>query len=159
MEQGLTAICRSLRNWFPAQDSGRGATVQSGTFTISNGQISPFDIPFLPGAYVRVSGSVLNDGIFRIWNDAKLEDAEDEVFTGTLSLMAIPHDFLDIAEQIDHFVDVNKKDKNAGKFTSESIGGYSYARATGVGGVPVTWQEVFRTRLNPYRKMFEERLA
>ena len=41
-------------------------------------------------------------------------------------------------------------------FTSESFGGYSYTKATdSATGQPATWETVFRSQLNPYRKLRE----
>jgi hypothetical protein len=158
METTLTMVCRAIRNWFYAPDIGNGVSVQTGTYTIENEFITPF-AAVLSGAYVRIIGSVLNDGIYLVGHDSRLEGAADETFNGTVALLAIPRDFLEIVEDINHFVEVNKKDKKAGRFTSENIGGYSYTRATSAGGVPASWHEVFQTRLNPYRKMYEGRTA
>ena len=154
MEMTLTAVCRALRNWFHAPQSE--STTQTGTITIENWTVSPLNIPFIPGGYVRIIGSLLNDGIYHIGQDMRIDGALDETFTGTLTLLAIPRDFLELVQEIDQFVDANKKDSSAGQFTSESIGDYSYTRSAGKDGVRISWQEMFKTRLHPYRRMYEE---
>ena len=44
--------------------------------------------------------------------------------------------------------------KNAeSPYTSESFGDYSYTKATGESGAPLTWRDVFASRLNAWRKL------
>ena len=62
---------------------------------------------------------------------------------------------IDLASEIEMWQEKNGE-ASVGIYQSESFGGYSYTRATDTktGGI-VTWETVFRSRLNPYRKLRE----
>ena len=47
----------------------------------------------------------------------------------------------------------NEKNGTPGPYTSESFGGYSYSKATNASGVVVGWQDVFKSRLNAWRRI------
>ena len=57
-----------------------------------------------------------------------------------------------LAAEIDEYRHTHDDDKTP-EFNSESFGGYSYTRATNSDGLPLTWRDVFRKRLNPWRKL------
>ena len=137
----LTEICAELRNWFVVPN---GVHIQ--TYTISGGSIAPLDF-LQDGQYFRIIGSVFNDGVHQY----PASDLTDETFHGSVWSMAIPPSVIDLAAEIEEY---NKSD--AGKpspYSSESFGGYSYSRATNSKGEAYTWQDAFRARLNPWRKM------
>lgn len=81
----------------------------------------------------------------------------DEEFEGDIWLMAIPKTFLDLAKEIEEWEAVNGKagSEAMSPFTSESFGGYSYSKGTssGNGGNSSSWQGVFGSRLNIWRKI------
>lgn len=135
----LEKLLRHLRNWFVVPNG-----IQTGKFTIERGSIA---LPFLiEGQYFRIVGSILNDGVYQ-YPATRLRN---ETFTGAIWPLAIPAEIVELAEEISAW-----NEKNAvSPFTSESFGGYSYTKATnGASGLPVTWQDVFRSRLNPWRKL------
>lgn len=99
----------------------------------------------LSGQYVRIIGSVLNDGVYQY----PLTGLTDETFTGTVRLLAIPRTVLALVDEIQAWTDKNQPTA----FTSESFGGYSYSKATSANGVAAGWQDVFKAQLAPYRKM------
>ena len=135
----LEKLLRHLKNWFVVPGG-----IRRGKYTIELGSL---ELPFLiEGQYFRIVGSILNDGVYQ-YPASRLKN---ETFSGEIWPLAIPPDVLELAEEIDGW-----DEKHApGPYTSESFGGYSYTRATnGSNGLPVTWQDVFRSRLNPWRKI------
>lgn len=135
----LDAICGELRNYFVKN-------VYKGTITIENGSMTPSD--FLQnGQYFRIVGSVFNDGVHQYPNNM----LADEVFGGEVWAMAIPPALIALSEQIKDYVDTEANVPSP--YTSESFGGYSYTRATGENGAPITWQKVFSKQLNRWRKI------
>lgn len=104
------------------------------------------DVPgALSGQYVRIVGSVLNDGVYQY----PLTGLTDETFIGTVRLLAIPKAVIALVDEIQAWSEKNQPTA----FTSESFGGYSYSKATNANGLAAGWQDVFRSQLAPYRKM------
>lgn len=132
----LEEILAHLRNDF-ARESFEGS------WTIENGSI---ELPFLAsGQYFRIEGSIFNDGIHQYPD----EDLADESFEGRIFALAVPKQVQDLAEEIAAWRAKNPETA----YASESFGGYSYSKATQAGGAPVSWQAVFRSRLNRWRKL------
>lgn len=104
------------------------------------------DVPgALPGRYVRIIGSVLNDGVYQY----PLTGLVDETFTGTVQLLSIKKAVLEMVPEIEAWCEKNQPTA----YTSESFAGYSYSKATNANGLAAGWQDVFRAQLAPYRKM------
>lgn len=112
-------------------------------WTISDGTMEIPDA--LPGQYVRIIGSILNDGVYQY----PLTGLIDETFTGTVRLLAIPKTVLALVDEIQAWVKKNQPTA----YTSESFAGYTYSKATNADGLAAGWQDVFRSQLAPYRKM------
>ena len=138
----LEEICGSIRNFFTADEDK-----YFGTFMISGGSVSPLD--FVPdGAYYRVIGSVLNDGVYqRGVDDGRLKD---ETFRGAVWLMKPPVEFLKLAQEITDWQTKNA-DAVASPYTMESFGGYTYQKSTSAGSA--SWASIFKHRLNRWRKI------
>lgn len=120
-------------------------TLPEQEWTITDGTM---EVPgALSGQYVRIIGSVLNDGVYQY----PLTGLTDETFTGTVKLLAIKKAVIEMVPEIEAWCEKNQPTA----FTSESFGGYSYSRATDSSGVPAGWQKVFEPRLAPYRKMVQ----
>lgn len=208
---------KSLNNYFHIKDSRRQVVAERGEFTIESGIIKPIAGKYLVGQYIRVIGSVMNDGVYGVesvgegYIDVSLTDdayppwaqptgavdayplgarvthngvryvstipanttvpgvgrywevvgavehsLRNEVFTGAVAALAVPADFLSLVREIEAFEAQAQKNVNRGMIQSESFGGYAYSMATGPDGLPATWKETFQSRLNPYRKMFDE---
>lgn len=112
-------------------------------WTITDGTM---DVPgALFGQYVRIIGSVLNDGVYQY----PLTGLTDETFIGTVQLLAIPKAVIALVDEIQAWSEKNQPTA----FTSESFAGYSYSKATNANGLAAGWQDVFRSQLAPYRKM------
>lgn len=145
----LSEICQELRNWFD-RDQPR----MHGSFEIKGGRI--IDVDFVeviqPNQYFRIVGSVFNDGVYKYDDHLELVD---ELFVGAIWLMAIPRDVITLNEEIDSWLAQYGNEVNS-PFSSESFGGYSYTKASrnGDGGTSnPTWQSVFASKLNKWRKI------
>jgi hypothetical protein len=138
----LEQILNFIHNYFIKE-------VYRGTFKIENG-ILVVDF-LLDDQYFKINGSLLNEGIYQY----PANDLKDEEFKGEIWSMAVPKSITDLAIEIE---DWQKEygDKLNSPFQSESFGGYSYSKASGTdskGNSLTTWQGVFGSRLNAYRKL------
>ena len=118
-------------------------TLPEQEWTIADGTMEIPDA--LPGQYVRIIGSILNDGVYQY----PLTGLIDETFTGTVRLLKIEKAVLEMVPEIEAWCKKNQPTA----YTSESFGGYSYSKATNANGAAADWQNVFGARLAPYRKM------
>lgn len=140
----LEQVLLYLKNFFIVENG-----VHDGEYTIKGGNI---DLPFLQkGQYFRILGSVFNDGVYQYMDSVAL-NLLDETFDGTVWALAVPRAVIALADEIEAWEAKNAADT---PFVSESFGGYSYSRATNSNGQPAGWQDVFRARLHPYRKLRE----
>ena len=135
----LTNLCAELRNYFETEK-------RFGTFTISDGSISPSDF-LQDGQYFRIVGSVFNDGVHR----HPAHDLTDETFDGAVWAMAVPPAVVELLQKIQEVEAATANAPTA--YTSESFGGYSYTKATDENGLPVGWRSVFKSELNRWRKL------
>lgn len=132
----LYEVMNSIHNFFTYES-------HDGTFRILNGSLA---LPFLRnGAFFRISGSLLNDGVYQY--PAQLMDEE---FTGNVSLLAPPKSFLQLVSEIEKYEEQASK---AGLYKSESFGDYSYTLLADESGGVLSWQSRFKYRLNAWRKM------
>lgn len=139
----LEEVLNHLHNWFQLE-------VYPGTYTIEDGSIA---LPcLLPGQYFRIVGSVFNDGLHQY--GPQMEVLRDETFDGAIWALAIPKAVVELADEIAAWQE-KYKDALESPYASESFGGYSYTKAGGANeaGGSGGWQEAFRKKLNPYRKV------
>jgi hypothetical protein len=137
----MTGLCRHLRNWFVCDE-------HTGTFSVVGGDLL---LPFLKdGQYFRIIGSVFNDGVYKY----PAVGLTDEEFTGAVWSMVVPSDVIVLLDDINAW-EVKYREASESPYESESFGGYTYSKASGNGesGAPVSWQTVFRSRLNEWRKL------
>ena len=135
----LEQVLQHLNNWFLVPDG-----IHSGEFTVQDGGIT---LPFLQtGQYFRVVGSVFNDGLHQY----PAKDMTEETFDGAVWALAVPKSVISLADEIAAW---DEKNGVPGPYTSESFGGYSYSKATNTSGVAVVWQDVFKGRLNTWRRI------
>lgn len=135
----LEKVLWHIHNWFERE-------VMSGTFSISGGAIEVEGLQ--DGQWFRVVGSTFNDGLHRQGDD----DMTDEEFTGEVWLLAIPKVVEELADDIEAWCNANAKAID-GPYQSESFGGYSYTKGSGASGGSFDWQDRFRSRLSPWRKV------
>ena len=140
----LEAVLRHLKNWFLVPGG-----IHHGTFVVEGGSIA---LPFLSdGQYYRVFGSVFNDGLHKYGIN---EQMKAETFDGTIWALAVPPDVVAISDEIREWNSKNAAKANS-PFQSESFENYSYTKASGQNGAAMSWESVFRSRLNSWRKVRE----
>ena len=153
----LYEICEHLHNFFDTRD-GEYIDRTAGTFAISDGVLSPIPSSLVVGQYVRIVGSLLNDGVYVLAESEPGEGEEaqiilagtvDETFTGAIFGLAIPRDLVTLDSEISAYVTANP----ASGYVAESFGGWSGTKATGANGAPLSWKSVFAARLNRWRKL------
>lgn len=136
----LEDVLRYLNNWFLVPDG-----IHSGEFTAQGGSIT---LPFLQnGQYFRIIGSLFNDGLHQYGNTVELTS---ETFNGAIWALAIPKAIIQLSSEITEW---SEKNGVSSPYISESFGGYSYSKATNASGVSVGWQDVFKARLNAWRRI------
>lgn len=147
----LSELCHELKNWFD-----RGQPKIIGNFAISDGKLldGGWTKKLQDGQYFRIVGSVFNDGVYCFNQGLELKD---EVFHGAVWFMAIPQEIIDLSIDIENW---QKKYGSADSaamspFNSESFAGYSYSKGSVASGTsnPNSWQAVFSSRLNRWRKL------
>lgn len=146
----LNEICGFLRNYFDRER-------YNGEFTIENGKILT-ELPLLDGQYIRIVGSLLNDGVY-VYGDT-IEGLKDETFTGAIWSLAIPKELVLLSKDIKEWVKQNSGVDSAAMspFQSESFGGYSYSKGAnnsenGASYASGDWKSVFASRLGQWRKI------
>lgn len=144
----LEQVLYHLHNWFGRTSiSATGCTIDGGALPASVAS------SLVSGAWYRIEGSILNDGL----HQHPADDLQDETFDGTITMLAIPKALLLVVEDIGAWQEANGATVD-GPYASESFGGYSYTlRSDGSsnnGGSGLSgWRLAFRDRLNPWRKI------
>ena len=149
----LQQVCEHIHNLF-VQSAKRG------TFNIAGGMIA---LPFLlDGQRFLISGSVFNDGMYTYHADGIKDDdnaeevgLQDETFAGTICALAVPPAVIALSAEVKAWVDQNGENVSSPYTSEQVIGVYSYTKGTGGSGAggAITWQDVFRDRLNRWRKV------
>lgn len=148
----LDTICAEIRNYF-TYDKDK----HIGDFAIIGGVITPsFDIAT---DYIRIVGSHKNDGVHKRGTEG-FSLVDEPEFHGAIWVMSPPAAFLLLVAEIDawqaKYGSVNSEAMSP--FNSESFAGYSYTKGSRLsnsnsnGGYP-TWQSIYASRLNPYRRI------
>lgn len=151
----LEQVCDHIHNYFIE-------AAFPATYSISSGEISPFP-PIKEGQRFWICGSDLNDGVYT-WHESAIMDDDDrtiatlknEVFSGTIRAMAVPAAVIQLVDEISGWC---KKYKDAveSPYSSEnvvSVYGYTKAvKSEGAGGGAYSWQDVYKNRLNRWRKI------
>ena len=146
----LTEICAEIKNYFSLEEDRF-----RGDYAVVNGAITP-EVPLAENQYYRIIGSVFNDGVHKK-GDALIDEG---VFHGAVWAMRVPQTVLSLSQDIATWQAENgsSQSANMSPYTSESFGGYSYSKSSGTssgsgaGATAVTWQTMFASRLNPYRR-------
>ncbi len=149
----LTELCGYLRNWFDRERIFGKFKIQGGVIVPEN---SLGELSLLNGQYIRIVGSVLNDGVW-LFDEEGIEGLRDETFDGAIWSLAIPQAVVEISAEIEAWqAKYGGADSAAmSPFNSESFGGYSYSKSNntegsaGAGG----WQSAFAGRLAQWRKI------
>ena len=148
----LQQVCENIHNYF-IKDR------HTGTFEIAGHAIS---LPFLlEGQRFLIEGSALNDGVYTYHaagikndDDTVAVGLQDETWAGTICALAVPPAVIALSGEVKAWVDANGA--SSSPYASENvIGVYSYTKATGGSGAggAITWADVFKDRLNRWRKV------
>lgn len=137
----LEELLRALRNWFVRDKATGRIRVEGGAL------VPPEGLSLADGQYIRVTGSVFNDGLHR-WPCTGMADEE---FVGTVWALAVPKAVIDLADEIEAWQTEHAEELGS-PYASESFGGYSYTRVGGDGSL-ITWRQQFKARLDPWRKL------
>lgn len=133
----LYEVMRHIHNFFPTDKC------EEGTFAITGGVLN---LPFVKdGQYIYIEGSTMNDGVYQY----PLSELDDETFKGFITIINPPKAFLSLVSEIERY----EAENMASPYQSESFGGYSYTRATNKNGDIAGWQDVFKSKLNVWRKI------
>lgn len=137
----IEEICAECNNYF-----SRGEQRHIGTFKIENGNLNPSDF-LKSGQYFRIVGSALNNGVYQV----PATDLKDEEFNGGVWAMSVPTAVIELAKELEAY-----QTGEGGKispYISESFVGYTYTKATNSKGVLASWQDVFGSRLDKWRRI------
>jgi hypothetical protein len=137
----ITDFCNETNNWFE-HDKIFGA------FRIEDGCLDLTDQGVRQGQYIRIVGSVFNDGV-HLHPACNLVDEE---FSGAVWVMAVPSAVITLVDDIDKWSAENASAINS-PYQSESFGGYSYTKPSDKDGDSISWQSHFRKALNGWRKV------
>lgn len=142
----LSEICKELNNWFD-----RNQPKTYGKIEIASGKITNEDFTdaIKVNQYFRIVGSLFNDGVYKYTPSLELTD---EVFEGSIWLMAIPKEVVNLSDEIDAWIS-KYSDVIDSPYTSESFGGYSYSKASSDNSGSISWQKTFAAKLNLWRKI------
>lgn len=143
----ITDFCEELHNFFETEKYIESVTIE-------NGALLGFSDRLQENQYFRVVGSVFNDGVCKY----PTADLTDETFDGAIWAMAVPPAALALLEKIQEWD--SQYGNNADNYTpyaSETMHHYSRSFAINTNSkgelVRPTWQAVFRTELNRWRKI------
>ena len=140
----LETVLLHLNNFFEVRGAAR-----YGVCSIVSGVLeTDMDVTLLEGQYYLIEGSVFNDGLHKV---CEADCLRDEVFTGTITPLAIPKKVIELSKEIEKWC----KDNPVTDKVSESFGGYSYTRGGGRNGETASggWQTAFSERLNAWKKV------
>lgn len=140
----LTDLCEEVNNYFEQ-------TRIFGKFEITDGNIDLNKYGIQEGQYIRIVGSVFNDGVYQYLIPPENE-LVDEKFDGAIWTMAVPSSVIAQVEEINQWLEENQSALNS-PYQSESFGGYSYTKKSGDEGENANWQSHFRKTLDRWRKL------
>lgn len=156
----LQQVCEYIHNYFIAKDQRGRPRCYHGDYSIVDGALS---LDFLKeGQRFLIKGSDMNDGVYT-WhaNGIKNDDdnaaagMSDEDFSGSVCALAVPPSVTALVSDIRDW-----ETKYSGivnnPYSSETVNGvYSYTKTVksdNAGGGGYSWQDVFRARLDQYRR-------
>lgn len=132
-------------------------TVEHAKFKIKNNKIK-IKGKYFPNQFIKIENSIMNDGVYKIIKfenqEIEIENTIDEEFEGAIYGLAIPKDFIELTKEIEEYQKLNPISKS--NVISESyLNGYSYTMATNSNGQISGWQDVFKSKLDVYRRIYD----
>lgn len=144
MAISINDFCEEVNNYFEQ-------TRIFGKFEITDGNIDLNKYDIQEGQYIRIVGSVFNDGVHK-YPIPPNETLVDEMFDGSVWAMAVPSSVIAQMEEINQWLQENQSTLNS-PYQSESFGGYSYTLKTENAEGGSGWQTHFRKKLDRWRKV------
>lgn len=144
MAISISDFCEEVNNYFEQ-------TRIFGEFEIVNGSIDLNKYDIQEGQYIRVVGSVFNDGVYQ-YPIPPENELVDEKFDGAIWVMAVPSSVITQIEEVNQWEATNQSTLNS-PYQSESFGGYSYTLKTENAEGGLNWQTHFRRKLDRWRKV------
>lgn len=143
----ITDFCEELHNFFEIEKYIEPVTIE-------NGALLGFSDRLQENQYFRIVGSVFNDGVYKY----PTTDLTDETFDGAIWAMAVPPAALALLEKMQEWDSLyGNNAANYTPYASETMHHYSRSFAINTNSkgevVRPTWQAVFRTELNRWRKI------
>lgn len=132
-------------------------TVEKNEFSINDSKIKVKG-NYFPDQFVKIENSIMNDGIYKVLNFedgfVEINGGINEKFEGCIYGLAIPKSFLELIEEIEEYQKLNPTSKS--NVISESyLNGYSYTMTTNSNGQISGWQDVFKSKLDTYRRVYD----
>jgi len=140
----INDFCEEVNNYFEQ-------TRIFGKFEIINGNMDLNRYGIQEGQYIRVVGSVFNDGVYQ-YPIPPENGLVDEKFDGAIWVMAVPSSVVTQIEEVNQWEAMNQSVLNS-PYQSESFGGYSYTLKTENAEGGLNWQTHFRRKLDRWRKV------
>lgn len=144
MAISISDFCEEVNNYFEQ-------TRIFGEFEIANGSIDLNKYDIQEGQYIRVVGSVFNDGVYQ-YPIPPENELVDEKFDGAIWVMAVPSSVITQIEEVNQWEATNQSTLNS-PYQSESFGGYSYTLKAENAEGGLNWQTHFRRKLDRWRKV------
>lgn len=144
MAISINDFCEEVNNYFEQ-------TRIFGKFEITDGNIDLNKYDIQEGQYIRVVGSVFNDGVYQ-YPIPPENELVDEKFDGAIWVMAVPSSVVTQIEEINQWEAMNQSTLNS-PYQSESFGGYSYTLKAENAEGGLNWQTHFRRKLDRWRKV------
>lgn len=144
MAISINDFCEEVNNYFEQ-------TRIFGEFEIANGNMDLNRYGIQEGQYIRVVGSVFNDGVYQ-YPIPPENGLVDEKFDGAIWVMAVPSSVVTQIEEVNQWEAMNQSTLNS-PYQSESFGGYSYTLKTENAEGGLNWQTHFRRKLDRWRKV------
>lgn len=126
---------------------------ESGEHTLTENSVK-IDLKAYTGMFLLIRGSLYNDGLYEVIDASsghlRVESFIPEIFEGSVYLCKPPKAFVELSKKIDEYRANEKKDN----ITHESLGNYSYTKATNSKGIVLGWKDIFLDDLKPYKRLF-----
>ncbi len=139
----IEEVLAYLRNWFEYSFDLIPLEITDGKLPLPNS---------INGQYVRLTGSVLNDGLYVVDSYSIKLEREEPVKDVCISYLAIPQSLLDLIKEIEKWQ--GEQNAVSSPLESESFGGYSYTKKNaGDSGAGYSWKNEFAKRLARWKKI------
>lgn len=126
---------------------------ESGEHTLTENSVK-INLKAYTGMFLLIRGSLYNDGLYEIIDTSsehlRVESFISETFEGSVYLCKPPKAFIELSKKIDEYKANEKKDN----ITHETLGNYSYTKATNSKGAVLSWKDVFEEDLKIYKRLF-----